>query len=461
MTTQLDLSRWLLGPAVGLLAALVGLTAGVNPEFAIAASFAVAFVILVIADLTWGLIVFTFLAFLEIVPFGGPALSFSKLLGGLLFISWLAVMTTSARISVDRPIVRWSVGLLAALIGWTLLSATWAEVPGVTISVAYRYALNAVLFIIVLTAVTKRGDAIKLITAFVAGAGVAAMYGLAVPGRYEAEFGRLESAALDPNQLAALLVPALVICVFAAIGLRRNAALRLTAVAIGTVCGMTILLTVSRGGLIATAVALVVATLVAGRWRWRMLLVAATIAASGFIYFAGFASETATEHLQSTTQGDTHLEGRVTIWQVAWRMAEQNQLIGVGGGNFSESARHYLTEPGVTPRSDLIVNKSAVVHNTFLETLAELGVIGLGLFCALIFLCLGSLWKAAALFKRLADPEMELLSRAVLAGLVGILVASFFISNEYAKSLWLLLSLGPTMLAIGRRQANAAEPTSG
>jgi O-antigen ligase len=462
MAQQVDLSRWVYGPAIGLLAAIVGLTAGLQPELAIAASFAVGFVIVVIADITWGLVVFTFLAFLEIVPFGGPALSFSKLLGGLLFVSWLAVMTTGQRISVDRRIVRWSVGLLAGLIAWTLLSATWAEVPGVSISVAFRYALNAVLFIIVLTAITDRRDVMRLIGAYVAGAGIAALYGIAAPGRYEADFGRLESAALDPNQLAALLVPALIICVFAAIGLRRQPAIRLVAVGIGTICGLTILLTVSRGGLIAAVVALIAGSLVAGRWRWRMLLVATTVAASGFIYFAGFASDAAVSHLQSTTQGDARVqEGRVTIWQVAWRMAEQNAVIGVGGGNFSESSRHYLLQPGSAPRSDLIIDAPAVVHNTYLETLTELGAIGLGLFTGLIALCLGSLWRAAGLFRRLADAEMELLSRALLAGLTGILVASFFISNEYAKSLWLLLSLGPTMLAVAQRQAAKAGVDSG
>ena len=86
--------------------ATVGFAAGVQPELAIAASFALAFVVIVIADLARGWSLFTFLAFLEIVPFGGPALSFTKLLGLLLLISWLAVMTTQRGTRFDARVVR-------------------------------------------------------------------------------------------------------------------------------------------------------------------------------------------------------------------------------------------------------------------------------------------------------------------------------------------------------------------
>jgi O-antigen ligase len=460
MAVQADLSRWVFGPAIGILAAVVGLTAGIRPELAIAASFALAFVIIVIADLIWGLIVFTFLAFLEIVPFGGQALSFSKLLGLLLFISWLMLMTTGREAKVDAAVVRPVAVLLAGLLGWALLSATWAEEPSGAFAVVYRYALNAGFFIIVVTAVRKPRDAAALIIAFVAGAAIAAIYALASPGRFEADFGRLESAALDPNELAAVLVPAFGFCVFAAIGLKSRPGLRLAAVAIGLISALTILLTVSRGGLIALVVLLVAAVLVGGRWRPLLALTTISIAAAGLIYFAGFASPTAVSRLQSTTQGDERVvEGRYTIWQIAWRMAGANPIQGVGGGNFPVASRHYLLQPGSAPRSDLIVNEAVVVHNTYLETLVELGVVGLGLFLALVGFCLASAIKAATAFKRLGNLDMELLSRGLVAALAGILVADFFISEEFSKALWLLLAMGPTMLAIAHRVAGESDST--
>lgn len=460
MTAQVYLSRWVTAPLIALLAAFVGLTAGIRPELAIAASLAVSFVILVIADLIWGLAAFTFIAFLEIVPFGGPALSFSKVLGLLLLISWLAVMSTQRDVTVDKRVVWPACVLLAALLGWVALSATWAEDPAIAVSTLLRFGLNAMMFVIVLTSIRERSTHTRLLAAFVAGAAVAAAYGIASPGRFESEYGRIESAALDPNELAALLVPAFSLCMFAAVGMRNRHGLRLAALFVGLLCGATIVLTVSRGGLIALAVMLCVAIVVAGRWRWRVVLVALAIASGVFIYFAGFASQAEVDHLRSTTQGDARLEeGRVTIWDVAWRMASQNPVEGVGAGNFQTSSVHYLLQPGATPRSDLIVDTPAIVHNTYLEIAAETGAVGLMLYLSFVGFCVAALGRSIAVLRRAGDREMELLARALFAGTCGLLVADFFISDEFNKALWLLLALGPAMLIVARRiGASAPEP---
>jgi hypothetical protein len=46
---------------------------------------------------------------------------------------------------------------------------------------------------------------------------------------------------------------------------------------------------------------------------------------------------------------------------------------------------------------------------------------------------------------------MEVISRAVFVGLVGILTADFFASEQFSKQLWLLLGLAPALLAIATR----------
>jgi hypothetical protein len=59
---------------------------------------------------------------------------------------------------------------------------------------------------------------------------------------------------------------------------------------------------------------------------------------------------------------------------------------------------------------------------------------------------------------------MELLSRALLVGLAGVLAADFFISEEFSKQLWLLLGLGPALLAIAHateREADRDGPVDG
>ena len=46
---------------------------------------------------------------------------------------------------------------------------------------------------------------------------------------------------------------------------------------------------------------------------------------------------------------------------------------------------------------------------------------------------------------------MDLISRSVFVGLIGILSADFFASEQFSKQLWLLLALGPALLGLARR----------
>jgi O-antigen ligase len=97
-------------------------------------------------------------------------------------------------------------------------------------------------------------------------------------------------------------------------------------------------------------------------------------------------------------------------------------------------------------RSDFIVDDPKVAHNVYLQVLAELGAVGLVLFLGLIAFVLRSVLRAARRFGALGDRSMEVLTRALLIALCGLLASAFFSSAIYSKQLWLLLALG---LAIG------------
>jgi O-antigen ligase len=133
-------------------------------------------------------------------------------------------------------------------------------------------------------------------------------------------------------------------------------------------------------------------------------------------------------------------------------MVQAAPLQGVGAGNFPIVSIHYLLAPGALLRDDFIVsNKPKVAHNTYLEVLAELGIIGLTLFLIVIVFAIGCAVRAARYATRLGDREMDILARALVVALAGLLAAYFFISREYSKQLWLLLALCPVMLNIVRR----------
>lgn len=65
----------------------------------------------------------------------------------------------------------------------------------------------------------------------------------------------------------------------------------------------------------------------------------------------------------------TSLHGRLTLWSVAWRSVKDEPLLGTGAGSFARSWLQYRPAHGEV--------RSA--HNVYLETLSELGPLGLAL----------------------------------------------------------------------------------
>ncbi len=196
---------------------------------------------------------------------------------------------------------------------------------------------------------------------------------------------------------------------------------------------------------------LLFAIVVAGRWRVWVVVIGLMFAAVSYVYFAAYAPESVRERIAEPASGQARVqEGRTTIWQVAWRAWEANPVIGVGSGNFEHSSKRYVFEPGALPRSDEIIDAQQVAHNSYLEILAELGVIGLAMFLTIIVFAIGCTLQAARAFRIAGDQRMQLVALLLAVGMVGHLAADFFFSAQYSKQLWLLLGLGPAMLTIAR-----------
>jgi O-antigen ligase len=87
-----------------------------------------------------------------------------------------------------------------------------------------------------------------------------------------------------------------------------------------------------------------------------------------------------------------------------------------------------------------IVNDRLVVHNTYLQMAAELGVVGLFLLLAVLLVPVRLAGRALARLDQVLG-ELEFQVRGLLAGTVGLFVAYFFLSAEFEKPLWLVLAL--------------------
>lgn len=466
LQARLSSSLTILVPATASAAVAVGVLAGVKPALGVAASLALAFVLIVLGDLTLGLSCFAVLTFLEQLSIAGPALSFSKVAGLLLALSWMAASATRQRTARDS-FVSEHPGMTTILLGfvaWTALSATWAEIPSAALLDTSRFALNVVLFLIVFAAVRNTTDTTRMITGFLIGALITAGFGILNPPAPESslEASRISSTVGDPNELAILLDAGLILSLGAIAIPGKHPALRLLAPISAGACLIAVLLTVSRGGLIALGVALLVGIVVAGRWRPFVIAGAVALALAGFSYFAFLAPPIARDRIESVSSGQARTEdGRTTIWQIGWRMFKANPVKGVGAANFQNSSVHYLLQPGAIFRSDQIISQPAIAHNTYLQTIAELGLVGGAALLAIFGFGVACAWRAAKICARIGEQTIEILSRALIVALAATYAGDFFITNQYSKQLWLLLGLAPAFLAIARRREQELTAAAG
>jgi putative inorganic carbon (hco3(-)) transporter len=291
-----------------------------------------------------------------------------------------------------------------------------------------------------------------------------AVIGIVSPTGEEAA-GRLGSTSLDPSELSAALTAGLALSVGVFVLYRESPPIRVLAVITAIFALTAIWLTGSRGGLVALAAALIAAVILSGRWRAPVVAVAGAFAALTFFYFATVAPTEIRERITAPTQGQERIEeGRTTIWQVAWRAFEANPVEGVGTGNFPIVSREYLLEPGVLARSDEIIGETPkVVHNIYLEVAAEMGAVGFVLFILVLGAGVGSMFVAARGFGRAGDARMQAVCVCLMVGVIGILAADMFVSDQYSKQLWLLLALGPAVLQMARtaEAESSQHPTTG
>ena len=208
MAVRYDWARWVWPLTLAGLAALLGLLAGVAPEFAIAAAVALAFLVLLASDLAIGVMLFAGISFFETIP-GLGGTSVTKLVGLLLALAWLGNIATRPDAKRDflRVYPRIS-GVLLIFLAWNGLSFAWSEHPAAAFDALSRLALNAILFLIVFTAIRTERDVLRVFWAFIIGASLATIAGVLTgsgPTPY-GEAARISSSSSNSNELAAVLV---------------------------------------------------------------------------------------------------------------------------------------------------------------------------------------------------------------------------------------------------------------
>lgn len=122
-----------------------------------------------------------------------------------------------------------------------------------------------------------------------------------------------------------------------------------------------------------------------------------------------------------TSLSDANIGSRLDYWQMGVESWKTRPLFGLGPGNFYRAADQLFTEDTYVS-SDSWADKP---HNTLVEWLSTTGIVGLGLYLALIGLLLRALWKR--------DSDATLL--VLMAGLAASLVQGLFVFHTFSELL--------------------------
>lgn len=437
----------------GLGAALiVGVAVAVSPKIGVMLAAAAVFAPIAILQLPLAIAIWTSTLFVQLIPGVSLALSAAGL--GIAFIWFGSVAARREALGAAFQELRGPAIATALLFVWLGLSLAWTRGPDLAQTDLIAYAQGIVLFFIVATTI-DRPSRFKLIAgAFVLGATVAVLLGLVTDDltasagdaldRAAVE-GRLTSAGSDPNDLAAGLVPAAIIALGLLPSYRGPKRLALAIAVPILLFGL--VATQSRGGMVAAVVGLAAALVVV---RGHRLKVAALTL--GITAVVGFGLATTPGAMDRLTSADNGGNGRTELWTIALHMWEDNPFLGVGLAGFREESPEYVRDLGSLQFVKLIVERPHIVHNTYLQLLAETGVIGAGLFLTVAIVCAAAAWKAAAIFERTGRRELAILAQAVVVASIARMAAMAFLSvgNDYRT--WLIFAFGPGLLHIARRR---------
>ena len=169
--------------------------------------------------------------------------------------------------------------------------------------------------------------------------------------------------------------------------------------------GMALVITQSRGGWGAFAIAALIFCLVAWRSGKLSPAIPCVIGVVGILLLVLF-QDTIAARFSADDNGAAY--SRVPLMQLAFRMIEDNPVLGVGANNFAFCIPEYLTP-------ELASAWRYTVHNKYLLLWAEIGTVGLGIFLWFFWSALRRGWQSW----KLQDDLLAPLSLGITAALLG------------------------------------------
>jgi O-antigen ligase len=261
----------------------------------------------------------------------------------------------------------------------------------------------------------------KVLIGFCVAAGVSGLLALRAGVTFGGAEDRLTTdGSLDSNDLAAIMAFALPF----AIGLvrRERGKFRWIGIALVVLCATVIVRTVSRGGVLAMVVGLLVYTLgMPGTRKYTTMAVLAFLAAAAW----PFTPQPFRDRMQTINSEDdynyTAYTGRKQIWARGRGYIKSHPLLGVGAGNFEIAEGDYAKEVGKPA-------KWSAAHNAYLQAFAELGIIGGSLFVALLLVTARRAWR---MFRAVPGVAPDWHRPELLAATCAFAASAYFLSHAY------------------------------
>jgi putative inorganic carbon (HCO3(-)) transporter len=417
-------------PLILLIAVAVAVPTALAPVLAVAAAavlivlgFVVfnagALLLLMVAAFPWD----------DMLGYPTETISMIKLIGALLLVGYF-LRSLARDEDVRLPPTLPSLVIFTMLV---LLSLMASGDVGSGLNKTLRYLLFAAFSFLVVQLIRSRAQMVTLLRVLVLSSTAAALYGVVL--LIKGDVDRVSGPIGEANDFAYLLASVLPFAVYLTLRDRRWRTWWLLS---SGVLILALLGTLSRGALVGLA-AVVLWAVATRRTRLGGVLAGLFVVAGVVLLAFTLWRPLIDERLAAKSKVATaNVESRKQYWRAAGSMAADHPLLGVGPGRFGIEARNYV-------RNDPLNLDDPVVHNAYLEVLAEGGVLTLLAFLTFV----GGSWaltvRARRQFEVAEDADGLRITAAVQASLVVAIVSANFLSVQTSVPLWLLGGLAAVL----------------
>jgi probable O-glycosylation ligase (exosortase A-associated) len=355
-----------------------------------------------------------------------------------LLIGWAAHGFGSWKFGRARAII----ASLVVLLLWSVVAANWAPDSAKAWLFVETFAKIVLPVVVGITLIDSIDKLKQLAWVIVLSEGYLAYeFNLS----YYEGYNRLRDAgfgSMDNNSNAIALVTCLGLAFF--LGLSTRAWWRKgLAFAAAALMGHAVLISNSRGGMLALLVTAGVTFLLLPKRLPHYLAFAAAV-----LLGIRLAGPQVIERFQTVfsdpTQRDAAASGRLQLWAACWDTM-LNQPLGVGPDQF----------PVIAPRYGFPRGKEA--HNLWLQFGAELGFLGMALLLLFYGLCIARLWRYTRERQPVDDPWVRHFARMVIAALAGFAVSATFVSLKLLEPPYYVVLLGAGVLKLSTVQRAKGE----